>query len=358
MKIYRHEVEFAQRYTRYLHSRELPFQGLTDEQSQAIIVRGRALYRWFKTHQQIHNLISVGVLSLLFLGDFLVLMVLPGLFLGASPTVAGSIALGSLITGVIRGWLLYSMGIYTLHEGAAHKLIFRGSGPVTRLLGTIASNLCRIIGADPVSYTADHHSHHGHFGTEKDAELVNFILPRRYWLTLIPFAMLVNFSDFVVHRPLSYTQSRALSTLVALVYHGTYCWLVTQRFGLSFALPAVALISLHVAFLLDRVRHFSEHNLMPIEARDGARSFGPGLWGLVIGGGPWGQPCHWMHHLIPSIPWYQQIILHHEVAKLLTPQQRKQYLLEPFVGYPRLLWRLWTEPNRFARKEAKVDVAA
>ena len=38
--------------------------------------------------------------------------------------------------------------------------------------------------------------------TAADGEFLNFVVPRRYWLTLIPFAAFLNFSDFVVHRPL------------------------------------------------------------------------------------------------------------------------------------------------------------
>jgi fatty acid desaturase len=192
-------------------------------------------------------------------------------------------------------------------------------------------------------------SHHAYFGTEEDAEFLNFVLPRRYWLTLIPFTMFASFdfNDFVVHRPMAYTRSRLLSTLVALAYNGIYFVLVSMVFGPLFALLTVAFISPHVAFQLDRLRQFSEHNLMPVERQDGARSFGPGFWGIIIGGGPWGQPCHWIHHLIPSVPWYQQIRLHREIGRILPERQRKQYFLEPLVGYPRLVWRLWTEPNEF-----------
>ncbi len=63
----------------------------------------------------------------------------------------------------------------------------------------------------------------------------------------------------------------------------------------------------HVGFYLDRVRQFTEHNLMPLDNPNGSRSFGIGFWGLLVGGGPWGSPCHWEHHLVPSLPWYQQL---------------------------------------------------
>jgi fatty acid desaturase len=107
-----------------------------------------------------------------------------------------------------------------------------------------------------------------------------------------------------------------------------------------------------MGFYLDRVRQFTEHNLMPLDNPNGSRSFGLGFWGMLVGGGPWGSPCHWEHHLVASIPWYQQLMLHRFVVRLLTPQQRKQFLLEPIIGFPRLWWRLIRDCNSFARGSA------
>jgi fatty acid desaturase len=99
----------------------------------------------------------------------------------------------------------------------------------------------------------------------------------------------------------------------------------------------------HVGFYLDRVRQFTEHNLMPLDNQNGSRSFGTGFWGLLVGGGPWGSPCHWEHHLVPSLPWYQQLALHRFVVRQLTPRQRRQFLITPVIGFPRLWWRLIRE---------------
>jgi fatty acid desaturase len=104
----------------------------------------------------------------------------------------------------------------------------------------------------------------------------------------------------------------------------------------------------HVGFLCDRVRQFTEHNLMPLDNKNGSRSFGWGFWGMLVGGGPWGSPCHWEHHLVPSLPWYEQLVLHRHLARLLTPKQRQQFLLEPVVGFPKLWWKLVRETRQFA----------
>ena len=91
----------------------------------------------------------------------------------------------------------------------------------------------------------------------------------------------------------------------------------------------------HIGFYVDRMRQFTEHNLMPLENNSGARSLGVGFWGLLVGGGPWGQPCHLAHHMVASIPWYQQIMLHRYIVGLLTETQRKQFLLSLSSDFPR-----------------------
>ena len=192
-------------------------------------------------------------------------------------------------------------------------------------------------------------AHHSKFGTEHDEEFLNFVFPRRYFLTFLPLATFVNFTDFVIHRPPTYTRGRILSGIVAWRYN-----VRVHVPGLQGVRPAVTGLMLfvflpHVGFYVDRLRQFTEHNLMPLENKNGARSFGTGFWGLLVGGGPWGQPCHWEHHLVPSLPWYQQIILHRFVVKLLTPRQREQFLIRPVVGFPMLWWRLIRELYLFKR---------
>jgi len=226
-------------------------------------------------------------------------------------------------------------------------MVFPGRNPVSRAMNFVAANLCRIAANEPGYYSEHHMSHHAKFGTEGDGEFLNFVLPRRFWLTLLPFASLLNYTDFVAHRPPHYTRGRIISAVAALTYHLTYGYLMAGRFGTLFPVLAFILFLPHTGFFLDRLRQFSEHNLMPLSNKDGSRSFGYGFWGLLIGGGPWGSQCHWEHHLVGSIPWYQQLALHSFVRGILTPAQRKQFLLQPVIGYPRLMWRLLTEPGRF-----------
>jgi hypothetical protein len=53
--------------------------------------------------------------------------------------------------------------------------------------------------------------------------------------------------------------------------------------------------------------------------------------------------------LVPSIPWYQQILLHLRIRNLSTQRQRGQFMIAPYVDFPRLLWRIVRGVNSFAR---------
>jgi fatty acid desaturase len=247
---------------------------------------------------------------------------------------------------------MYSLGVLSLHDGAAHNAIFSGTGAFARAGQFLSRNICRVAGAEPESYATCHMAHHAKFGTEEDSEFLNFVLPRRYWMTFWPLAALINFTDFVSHRPLTYTRSRVLSASASALYNGVYASLLYRSFGLAFTLLTMVVFLPHVGFYMDRLRQFTEHNLMPLENRNGARSFGIGFWGLLLGGGPWGQPCHLVHHLVASIPWYQQIVLHRYMKKLLTERQRKQFLLTPVIGFPKLLWSIVHDAGAFARVQA------
>jgi hypothetical protein len=347
MRIHLEEVELARAW-----EREHPFEALTPDQIQSIMTRGRELLRWFRGHHRTHCLIGMGVLVFLFTADYLALLRVPGLWLTAGRNNAlGPVLLAGAVSGMLHCWLMYSLGTFSIHEGGAHKFIFPPRGPISQMGSFLAGNLCRLTGGDPVDYAANHNIHHAKFGTKEDAEFLNFITPSRYWATFLPFASVVNFSDFIIHRPLRYTPSRLLSLLLTLAYQGPYLYLAFRYWGLVFLIVVLFFLT-HIGFYLDRLRQYTEHNLMPLDNLNGSRSLGLGFWGMLVGGGPWGTPCHWEHHLVASIPWYQQILLHRHVVGLLTPMQRKQFLIEPVVGFPRLWWKVVRESSSFlsARK--------
>lgn len=324
------------------------FERLTDEQVTTIVARGRELFHWFKAHPYQHNAINAAVIIFVFVADYLVLMRLPGLFLEPGQTASfGSVLLASAIAGSVHSYLLYSLSSLSLHEAAAHRIVFLGSGRIARAAQRVAANLCRLAASEPDYYATGHMAHHAKFGTEDDAEFLNFVFPRRYYLTFLPLAAFMNFTDFIAHRPPTYTRSRIISAVASTAYSGLYLVLTWQLWGPVFALLTMFVFLPHVGFFLDRLRQFTEHNLMPLENRNGSRSFGVGFWGLLVGGGPWGSPCHLEHHLVPSIPWYQQLSLHRFVKRVMTPRQRKHFMLTPVIGFPLLWWRLVRELHAF-----------
>ena len=344
MKVHLEELGMARAY-----SQGRGFEDLSSEQVRLILNRGRELYKWFKAHPRTHATINGMVIAWVLGMDWVVLLPLPRWILPSSGRPgAGLLVAAAVLTGCLHSWLLYSLAIFTLHEGAAHKLIFPGNGRWSRVAQFLAVNLCRLSAAEPNYYAACHMAHHAKFGTEQDSEFLNFVQPRRFWRMLLPLGSFLNYSDFVIHRPLGYTRGRVISGLVAAIYNGIYAWLLYRRFGGLFTVVVLLLVP-HVGFYLDRMRQFTEHNLMPLENKSGARSFGTTFSGLLVGGGPWGQPCHMAHHLVASIPWYQQIALHHYMVGLLTEKQRRQFLLPPGLGFPQLLWRVVRDANAFSR---------
>jgi hypothetical protein len=324
------------------------FALLTTAQVTAIVARGREFHRWFKAHPYVHNAISTIVLLFIFTADYLVLMRLPGLLLPAGGDAPFAMVLiAATLAGSLHSYLLYSLSSFSLHEGAAHRVVFVGQGALARGAGWLAGHLCRLAATEPDCYAANHMVHHAKFGTEDDAEFLNFVIPRRYFLTFLPFAAFINFTDFIAHRPATYTRSRIISALLSTAYSGLYFVLVYRAWGLLFALLVMFVFLPHVGFYLDRLRQFTEHNLMPLDNRNGSRSFGTGFWGLMVGGGPWGSPCHLEHHLVPSIPWYQQLLLHRFVVLQMTAAQRRQFLIAPVIGFPMLWLRLVRELYAF-----------
>jgi hypothetical protein len=344
MKVHLDELVLARAY-----AQKLAFEDLDNEQVRLIMSRGRELHKWFRGHLRVHALINALVIVCILGMDWVVLLQLPRWLLPPEAHAgAGLLVAVAVLAGVLHSWLLYSLVTFSLHEGAAHKIIFPGNGRWSRASQFLANNLCRLSAADPDYYSTCHMAHHAKFGTEQDSEFLNFVQPGRLWRMLLPFGGFLNYSDFVIHRPLNYTRSRVVSGLVGALYNGTYAYLLYRRFGGLFAIVVLLLLP-HVGFYLDRMRQFTEHNLMPLENKNGARSLGIGFSGLLVGGGPWGQPCHMAHHLVASIPWYQQLALHRYMVGLLTEKQRRQFLLPPGLGFPRLLWRVVRDANAFSK---------
>src|SRR6185369_44054 len=105
MKTRADELELARSYTK-----DLEFEGLSEEQMSRIMERGRALHKWFKKHPNTHNLINVLVLLFLGITDFFTLVVLPQSLLHATQVNGiASILLSGIVVGSLHSWLMYSL---------------------------------------------------------------------------------------------------------------------------------------------------------------------------------------------------------------------------------------------------------
>ena len=228
---------------------------------------------------------------------------------------------------------------YSLHEGAAHRRIVQGSGRLARLARAAAHNACRLFLADPEHYVEAHASHHRALGTAGDGSFTQHVRARRLLGALVPLAPFASSSDYFPWRPQEKTKSRRASVIATNVYVVVLFAASTASAGPVFAAMALFVVGGWVSFALDRVRESVEHLDMPVDVANGTRELGLGAWGLALGGGPWGQPCHLSHHLAPSLPWYQQLALHFELRRLLTPEQRRAFFARPVLGVPSLLAR-------------------
>jgi hypothetical protein len=123
MRLYAEELALARSY-----SGEHPFESLTEEQVQQIAERGRLLRNWFRSNGAIHNTISVLVLAFIFLTDYWALLRMPRLLLPAGEAHSlARIAVAAMLAGGIHSYLMYSLGVYSMHEGASHRWIFVGA---------------------------------------------------------------------------------------------------------------------------------------------------------------------------------------------------------------------------------------
>lgn len=326
MKLYPEEWQAFENFR--LHE-EASFPVLSSSQKDALIKKSITLKEWRQKNTVLHNLITSGVLFFNFTMLGFLGFILPNL---VKITVIEQICIS-----ILYGLLSYGLTVFSLHEVNGHNQGFKGESKFIKALDFIAKNACRLSHADPVFYKTQHYSHHSVVGTQEDKAFTNAISLKRFLISIIPFAVATPFCDYKIHTDDKWTKSKAISEVLAtslLIAIAVNLWnsqsLLHSIIFVVFAPWA--------SFLFDRLRETSEHNFMPNTKGNEARSFGLSFWGLIVGGGPWGQCCHLMHHIAPTLPWYCQIALHNEFEKLLSSEQKKVFLRGGLVEYP-LLWK-------------------
>ena len=153
-----------------LYWKDRPFPSITSQQRVSISDKAKELIKFHLRHPNIHLIINFLVFILLFSLDWLILMRLPAVV--HPPWLAG------VVVGLLHGYVMYSLAVFTLHEGSAHKLIVPRRGRISRFFGFIANNISRIVLSENDYYARNHLSHHAHFTTPKDDEFLNFVYAR------------------------------------------------------------------------------------------------------------------------------------------------------------------------------------
>lgn len=336
MKAIKEELKVAEDFTK-----SLDFEYLSMLQKESIRTRATELLKWTSDHPYLHNFINIILTIVLIATDIYVLTRI------THDPVFSWTRLAAL--SILHGIIMYNIVSFALHEGAAHSLIIKVKGPMTKVLNWMSKNMCRLYFGDPTYYYSHHRYHHSGFTTETDGAFTNAVNPKRFYKSLLPLASVMNYNDFRIHTGLEFTTSRIISESLSFLYRGIIAWpLIAQKNVSGFIFfVGVIFFGTWFAFILDRLRETTEHNFMPKEKDNGTRDFGLGFWGLLVGGGFWGQPCHMSHHLAPALPWYQQVRLHFFIKKILSEKQKKDFLLEPIFGYPKLLFTVLKNKNKF-----------
>lgn len=335
MKIYEKEWEdFSELMNGFSQADE---RLLTILQKKQIYLKTNELRKWQKNHKFIHHVFIVLPIVVTFLAMLTSAVVIPLWFkLNYSSMV---------LMSLIYGYFSYGLTVYSLHEVNGHNSILEEKSVIHRVYNWTSKNLCRLVFADPEFYLTQHPAHHAYTATQEDKSFTNIVMFKRFLISIVPFMVATPWCDYKIHTQNFWNKSKLSTEITSFIFLSFILTnlILNQSWvhGIIFIL-----IAPWFSFFLDRVRETSEHQLMPAIKGNEARSFGPTFWGLLIGGGPWGQCCHLVHHLAPSLPWYQQIKLHLYLKSILNLKQKKFFLRGSFFDYP----KLWVEICKFHLK--------
>ncbi len=106
-----------------------------------IRARGRDLFAWFKAHPGLHNAINLLAIVFLLVADGASLLYLPRLWLTpGEPAPWPAVLIAAAVAGSVHSYLLYSLSVFSMHEGAAHNIVFVGKGRLARLAQTVGQS--------------------------------------------------------------------------------------------------------------------------------------------------------------------------------------------------------------------------
>jgi len=336
MKIYPEElILWDKEKQKYLPPR------LTISQKKLLQNKINTLLAQTKKFYWIHNLFNTGLIFILIFLNFSVFMFLNKL---NWPLIA-----------IMHGFLTYSLTIFTLHEGAGHKRIILNPNNnfFLRFLSSLLNNVSRLYFANPSYYVSRHPLHHKYLGTQHDGAFTQLVAPKRIFFAFLPMASYLPFSDYKIHQSNEWSNSKCLSIIIGLGFH-LILFLIARNQSNNILLILIFLfISPWIAFCLDRLRETTEHLFCENGDLPAAREMGNNFWGYLIGGGPWGQPCHLSHHLAPSLAWYQQLRLSFFLKSILNLEQTSYYFIPTFPNIFPIFFKTLMQKNLHAFKTLK-----
>jgi hypothetical protein len=327
MKNFEEEHDLARLYQDEFNQ---DFEFLKDDQVKALRKKAKDWYALSRRHTYRHNALNIILILSLLALDYLAFRF--QYFENAWANI--------FVTFIMHSYIAYSATIFTMHEGAGHRMLILGKSKIATFTATLANNVGRLFYNDPGFYGPIHIHHHKDFGTDKDAAFTNYVLTNRIVKCFLPLAGILPFCDYKIHGDTKFNKSQLLSNFIGIIYTIWLCRPFIQEHGRVFFI-IFFLTCGWLSFTLDRMRETTEHHLMPVDEMNGARSFGLGFWGLTIGGGPWGQPSHLAHHVHPSLPWYWQCKLHFEFKRIFTEKQKEQFLFDKLMDYPKLVKEIY-----------------
>lgn len=304
MKQYPEEQLFLEQYLQ-----KLPTPHFTDAQLNSLQKEIRKIRKEAKLSPWLHGFMQALPFAIIACAWYLLIFILP--------KFVGSTSLLFVLTFALHGVLGYQWVVYGLHEGAGHGLF-----PQSKFLRFMAFHSSRIMMADPVHYRNAHSTHHRFLGSERDEAQTNFVLLRRVLVSILPGAGILFPNDYRIHKGDGFSRSLLLSSLIGFVRIYIEYRALKSYFSTEAILLMLLVLSPWVGLSLDRIRESLEHHLMPRSKTYGTRELGLSPLGLLIAGGPWGQPCHMSHHLAPDFKWHQQLRLHQFLKSLLDREQR------------------------------------
>jgi fatty acid desaturase len=313
LKVYPEELSILQGYQKL----NPDYPQLDQAQNEELRLSLNKIRGWSRQHQTIHfwsqllpYLVLIGAWAIL-------LLVLPKLITNQ--------VYYFVILFVGHGIIGYQWVIYGMHEGAGHGLFKRKKNLLYKTLNFLSYHSCRLFFADAGFYNKAHPFHHRYVGTDKDAAMTNFMMSKRVVRSMLPGAGIFFPNDYRIHKGDENSPSLALSGLVGISFLALEVYLLKDVLPIWAILLALLVLGPWIGLTLDRIRESIEHHLMPVDRLYGSRELGLSPLNLFIAGGPWGQPCHFCHHVAQDLTWYQQIWLHFELKKIMNDEQAKFY---------------------------------